>query len=63
MTELQTRRVIITGIKIPFFDLTMFMVKWALAAIPAAIVASLLCLLVARILVGLGIPASDIFTW
>lgn len=30
--------VIVTGIKIPFFSLMMFMIKWTLASIPAIII-------------------------
>lgn len=33
-----SQNVIVTGIKIPFFSLMMFMIKWTLASIPAIIV-------------------------
>lgn len=33
-----TQHVIITDIKMPFFSMVVFMVKWALAAIPAFLV-------------------------
>jgi ABC-type branched-subunit amino acid transport system permease subunit len=34
----EIQQVIITDIKMPFFSMVVFMVKWALAAIPALIV-------------------------
>ena len=33
-----SNKVVITGIKIPFVDMVVLMIKWALAAIPAAII-------------------------
>jgi len=63
MTELQTRRVVVTGIQVPFFDLTVLLVKWALASIPAALVLLIVGWLMGRVLVGIGFPAAEFFKW
>jgi len=36
--ENETQNVVITDIKMPFFSMVMFMVKWTLASIPAVII-------------------------
>lgn len=38
----EPQNVVITNIKVPFFSLMIFMIKWVLAAIPALILATAL---------------------
>ena len=46
------QNVIVTDIRMPFFSMVIFMVKWALASIPAIIILMLIVSLGLRILVG-----------
>jgi YesN/AraC family two-component response regulator len=46
--------IVITDIKMPFMSMVVFMIKWAIAAIPAIIILSLLAAFVAGILGGLA---------
>jgi hypothetical protein len=46
------QNVIVTDIHMPFFSMVIFMVKWALASIPAIIILMLIVSLAWRILVG-----------
>ncbi|QOP45442.1 hypothetical protein [Sulfurimonas paralvinellae] len=46
--------VVITDIKMPFFSMVWFMVKWAIAAIPAFIILTLLGAFTMGILSGLA---------
>ena len=45
--------VVITGIDIPFFDLVTFMVKAAIAAVPAAVIVTIFWTIVAGFLGGM----------
>ena len=57
-----TERVVVTDLRIPFIRLVLFFVKAALAAIPAAIILSLLAMLVGSILmVALGLGDGSSF--
>jgi hypothetical protein len=38
MMDNESQHVVVTDIKMPFFSMVVFMIKWALALIPAAIV-------------------------
>jgi 5-bromo-4-chloroindolyl phosphate hydrolysis protein len=40
--ENETQNVVITDVKMPFFSMVMFMVKWTLASIPAVIILMIL---------------------
>ena len=46
----QIQRVVITDLRIPFLRLVMFFVKATLAAIPAAIIVTLVIMLIAAVL-------------
>lgn len=46
-------QVVVTDIKMPFMSMVVFMVKWAIAAIPALIILSILAVLLMGILGGL----------
>lgn len=46
--------VVITDIKMPFWSMVVFMVKWAIAAIPAIIILSLLGAILIGFLGGLS---------
>ncbi|QTA89984.1 zinc-ribbon domain-containing protein [Desulfonema magnum] len=48
------QEVVITDIKIPFWSMVMFMVKWVFASIPAIIIVALLILLSVSVASGLG---------
>lgn len=46
--------VVITDIKMPFWSMVVFMIKWAIAAIPAFIVLAILSALVMGFISGLA---------
>jgi hypothetical protein len=50
--EGSSRNVIVTDIHMPFLSMVIFMVKWALASIPAIIILMLIASLAWRILLG-----------
>lgn len=50
--------VCITGIDIPFFDMVGFMVKWAIASIPAAIILILIGTFAAAIIAAIGVGSK-----
>jgi hypothetical protein len=55
-------RVIVTDIRMPFMSMVTFMVKWAIAAIPAFIILSIIATAVMAVLHGmLGGPGSPMF--
>ena len=37
-TEIEKKEVVVTDIKMPFFSMVVFMVKWVIASIPAFII-------------------------
>jgi hypothetical protein len=47
-------KVIITDIKMPFLSMVTFMVKWAIATIPAVIILVVIWMVVAGMLAGLA---------
>jgi hypothetical protein len=49
-----TSHVIVTDIRMPFLSMVIFMIKWAIAAIPAFIILAVLGGLAAALLSGLG---------
>ena len=46
--------VVVTDVKMPFWSMVVFMVKLALASIPAAIILAIVYFIIAAILGGLG---------
>ena len=52
-TEIEKKEVIITDIKMPFFSMVVFMVKWVIASIPAFIILVILGALATGVLTGL----------
>jgi len=50
--EGSSRNVIVTDIHMPFLSMVIFMVKWALASIPAIIILMLIASLFLRMLLG-----------
>jgi hypothetical protein len=48
------REVIVTDIRMPFASMVAFMVKWAIAAIPAMLILGLLWYLLMVLLFGIG---------
>ena len=50
--EANIQRVVVTDIHMPFCSMVVFMVKWALASIPAIIILMVIASLVWRILLG-----------
>ena len=55
-----TREIVVTDIKIPFWSMVVLMVKWALAAIPAVII---LIVVGAIISMALGMFFGDACVW
>lgn len=53
--EDETKRVIITDIKMPFFSMVIFIIKWMLASIPAFIIIGLLFTAI-----GMGLQMSGL---
>lgn len=49
-----SREVIVTDIKMPFLSMVVFMVKWALAAIPALIILFVIFGILSGIFGGMG---------
>ncbi len=45
-------RVVVTDIRMPFWSMVAFMVKWAIAAIPAIVILALLGALLSALLTG-----------
>jgi hypothetical protein len=52
-TEIEKKEVVVTDIKMPFFSMVVFMVKWVIASIPAFIILFILFTLGTFILGGL----------
>jgi hypothetical protein len=50
--EGSSRNVIVTDIHMPFLSMVIFMVKWAMASIPAIIILMLIASLLWRVLLG-----------
>lgn len=51
--ESQNNKVTIVDIKMPFWSMVVFMVKWTIAAIPAILILAVLVTMIAGFLVGL----------
>jgi hypothetical protein len=55
MAEPATKQeVVVTNIQMPFWSMVTFMVKWAIAAIPAIIILFILGVILAAVLGGIG---------
>ena len=50
--EANTQRVVVTDIHMPFWSMVVFMVKWALASIPAILILTLIAALAWRVMIG-----------
>jgi hypothetical protein len=50
----ENNRVVVVDIKMPFLSMVTFMVKWAIAAIPAIIILAFIGAVIASILGGLS---------
>jgi len=53
-TEIEKKEVVISDIKMPFFSMVIFMVKWVIASIPAFIILVILGTLATGVLSGLA---------
>ena len=53
MEETTPQRVVVVDIKMPFSSMVAFMVKWAVAAIPALIILIVLGALFSSVIIGL----------
>jgi hypothetical protein len=51
--EENIQRVVVTDVHMPFWSMVIFMVKWALASIPAIIILTLIAAFVWRVITGL----------
>ena len=51
--EANIQRVVVTDIHMPFWSMIIFMVKWALASIPAIIILTVIAVLAWRVIAGL----------
>ena len=51
--EANIQRVVVTDIHMPFWSMVIFMVKWALASIPAIIILTVIAALAWRVIAGL----------
>ena len=52
--EVNIHRVVVTDIHMPFWSMVIFMVKWALASIPAILILALIASLAWRVITRLG---------
>ena len=50
--EANLQRVVVTDIHMPFWSMVVFMVKWALASIPAIIILTVIAVLAWRVIAG-----------
>lgn len=48
-------RIVVTDIKMPFWSMVIFMVKWAIAAIPALVILITIWLIMAALFGGMGV--------
>lgn len=48
------QEIVVTNIKMPFWSMVVFMIKWAIAAIPAIIILTLLFSLLGMLFGGFG---------
>ena len=55
MGTVTSAHVVVTDIRMPFWSMVVFMIKWAIAAIPAFIILAILGGVAASLLSGLGI--------
>ena len=55
--EEEPRRVVVTDIRMPFWSMVMFMIKWAVASVPALVVLTALGILILGTLGALLRPA------
>ena len=51
--EANIQRIVVTDIHMPFWSMVIFMVKWALASIPAIIILTVIAVLAWRVTAGL----------
>lgn len=58
--EDQEKRVVVVDIKMPFWSMVVFIVKWIIASIPAMIVLALLWVGIAQLLSLIGLPGLDL---
>ncbi len=60
MDESTPQRVVVVDVHMPFFSMVRFMVKWAIAAIPAFLILMILGALFSSVILGLfsGIGSS-----
>ena len=54
MNDSSSNHVVITDIKMPFISMVVFMVKWAIAAIPAIIILTIIGFIIVGVLGGLA---------
>ena len=50
--EANIQRIVVTDIHMPFWSMVIFMVKWALASIPAIIILTVIAVLAWRVIAG-----------
>jgi len=53
--EEDSKEVVVTDIRMPFWSMVWFMVKWVIASIPAFIILAIIFWLVVAVLAGFGI--------
>ncbi|MCF6337191.1 MAG: hypothetical protein L3J84_04460 [Gammaproteobacteria bacterium] len=53
MNEEESQYVVVTDIRMPFLSMVMFMIKWAVAAIPAFIILSIIGAVLMMLLGGM----------
>ena len=53
-TGIHTRETIITDVKMPFLSMVIFMIKWAIASIPAFIILFIAGSMLMGVLMGIG---------
>ncbi len=59
MSQDNFTRVVVTDIRMPFWSMVRFMVKWAIAAIPALIILALLGALLSAAMTGWFAASTD----
>ena len=58
---MEKQKVIVTDIKMSFWSMVIFMIKWTIASIPAFIILIILAALVMTLLAGIGYGLEEAF--
>lgn len=58
MNSDKANEVVVTDVRMPFMSMVVFMVKWAIASIPAFIILFIIAMIIGALFGGLGMMAG-----